>query len=443
VATVAEVLLWGRTIGAVSLEEGASIAAYQYAPAFLASGIELSPISMPLSPRVYQFPSLPQVSFHGLPGLLADSLPDKFGNALIDAWLATQGRRPESFNSVERLCYIGVRGMGALEFAPAKGPPLRRWAKVQVDELVKLASQVLTHRASLQVSFAPGTRHHGLQELLRVGTSAGGARAKAIVAWNRDTNEVRSGQVKAPAGFDYWLLKFDGVSANKDKELEDPKGYTVIEYAYALMAADAGIEMSECRLLEENGRRHFMTRRFDRLSDGGKLHMQSLAALAHFDFNSAGAYSYEQAFHVIKRLGLSMRAREEQFRRMIFNVVARNQDDHVKNIAFLMDQAGAWSLSPAFDVTYAYNPTGLWTNRHQMTIDGKTDDFTLQDFKAVAQVAGLKRGRPEAILTEVIDTVKEWPRYAQTAGVPGSQRDKITRTLRLKFDRRGILTSQR
>jgi serine/threonine-protein kinase HipA len=408
----------------------------------LTSGIELSPITMPLSPRVYQFPSLPLISFYGLPGLLADSLPDKFGNALIDAWLATQGRRPEGFNAIERLCYIGVRGMGALEFAPAKGPPLKGSAKVQVDELVKLASEVLTHRATLQASFAPGRRHDGLRELLRVGTSAGGARAKAIVAWNRDTNEVRSGQVKAPAGFDFWLLKFDGVSANRDKELEDPKGYTVIEYAYALMAADARIEMAECRLLEETGRRHFMTRRFDRLSDGGKLHMLSLAALAHFDFNSARVYSYEQAFDVIKRLGLSMRAREQQFRRMIFNVVARNQDDHVKNIAFLMDKAGAWSLSPAFDVTYAYNPTGLWTNRHQMTINHKTDDFTREDFKAVAQVAGLKRGRADDILSEVMDTVKEWPRYAKTAGVLGSHHDRIARTLRLKFDRRGILTSQ-
>jgi serine/threonine-protein kinase HipA len=440
-ATVAEVRLWGRSIGAVSLEEGARAAAFQYEPAFLASGIELSPLAMPLSRRIYQFPSLPEVSFHGLPGLLADSLPDRFGNALIDAWLATQGRRPENFNAVERLCYIGVRGMGALEFAPAKGPPLQRSAQVNVEELVKLASEVLTHRASLQVSFAPGRRHEGLQEMLRVGTSAGGARAKAIVAWNRSTNEVRSGQVKAPAGFDYWLLKFDGISANKDKELEDPKGYTVIEYAYALMAADAGVEMSECRLLEEGGRRHFMTRRFDRLSDGGKLHMQSLAAMGHFDFNSAGAYSYEQAFDVIKRLGLAMHAREQQFRRMIFNVVARNQDDHVKNIAFLMDQAGAWSLSPAFDVTYAYNPTGPWTSRHQMTINGKSDDFTREDFKAVAQVAGLKHGKSETILTEVMDTVKEWPRYAQAAGVLGSQRDKITGTLRLKFNRDGILTS--
>jgi serine/threonine-protein kinase HipA len=303
--------------------------------------------------------------------------------------------------------------------------------------------QVLTNRASLQVSFAPGRRHEGLQEMLCVGTSAGGARAKAIVAWNRNTNEVRSGQVKAPAGFDYWLLKFDGVSANKDKELEDPKGYTVIEYAYALMATDAGIEMSECRLMEEGGRRHFMTRRFDRLSDGGKLHMQSLAVLTHFDFNTAGAYSYEQAFDAIKRLGLSMRVREQQFRRMLFNVVARNQDDHVKSIAFLMDKAGAWALSPAFDVTYAYNPTGLWTSRHQMTINGITDDFTREDFDAVAQVAGLKRGRPETILSEVMDTVREWPRYAKAAGVLVSQRDEITRAFRLKFDRRGILTSQR
>jgi serine/threonine-protein kinase HipA len=254
---------------------------------------------------------------------------------------------------------------------------------------------------------------------------------------------VRSGQVKAPPGFDYWLLKFDGVSANKDKELEDPKGYTAIEYAYALMANDAGIEMSECRLLEENGRRHFMTRRFDRLSDGGKLHMQSLAALAHFDFNSAGAYSYEQAFDVIKRLGLPMHAREQQFRRMVFNVVARNQDDHVKNIAFLMDKSGTWSLSPAFDVTYAYNPDGLWTSRHQMTLNGKADAFSREDFQAVAQVAGLKRGRTEAILMAVIGAVKAWPRYAEAAGVIDSQREAIAQTVRLKFNRRGILTSQK
>src|SRR5208337_3910147 len=299
--------------------------------------------------------------------------------------------------------------MGALEYAPAIGPKPQQAKKIEINALVKLASEVLSHRKNLKTTFASASRKNALNDILRVGTSAGGARAKAVIAWNRETNEVRSGQSEAGKGFDYWLLKFDGVTGNKDKELEDPKGYGAIEYAYYLMAKAAGITMSECRLLEEGGRRHFMTRRFDRLEDGSKLHMQSLAALAHFDFNSAGAYAYEQAFDVIKRLALPMQAREQQFRRMIFNVVARNQDDHVKNIAFLMDKAGAWALSPAFDVTYAYNPAGLWTSRHQMTINGKTDEFTREDFKAVAQVAGLKRGRPEAILTEVTDAVKEWP----------------------------------
>lgn len=432
-ATVAEVRLWGRTIGAVSLEDGTRFAAFQYEPAFAASGIELSPLVMPLASRVYQFPSLPEESFRGLPGMLADSLPDRFGHALIDAWLATQGRKPESFNAVERLCYIGVRGMGALEYAPSAGPPLRASRKVSVDALVALASDVLAHRDSLEVSFAPGRRHEGLTEILRVGTSAGGARAKAVIAWNPETNEVRSGQVKAPAGFGYWLLKFDGVTANKDKELEDPRGYTVIEYAYFLMARDAGIEMTDCRLLEEGARRHFMTRRFDRDGGGGKLHMQSLAALAHLDFNSAGIYGYEQAFDAMKRLGLPMRCLEQQFRRMLFNVVARNQDDHVKNIAFLMDKDGAWALSPAFDVTYAYNPAGRWTARHQMTLNGKTDDFERKDFRACAQVAGLKRGRDEEILDEVVTAVRQWPRYAREAGVPLRQSEPIMRALRLEF----------
>lgn len=435
-ATVAEVRLWGRAIGAASLEDDARIAAFQYLPAFAASGIELSPLVMPLSERVYQFPALPTVSFHGLPGLLADSLPDRFGHALIDAWLATQGRTPSSFNAIERLCYIGVRGMGALEYAPAAGPPLRRSARVSVDALVELASEVLTHRDSLQVSFAPGERHEGLEEILRVGTSAGGARAKAVIAWNPDTNEVRSGQVKAPEGFSYWLLKFDGVSANRDKELEDPRGYTSIEYAYSLMARAAGIDMTECRVLEEGGRRHFMTRRFDRESDGSKIHMQSLAALAHFDFNSAGAHSYEQAFDVIRRLGLPMRALEQQFRRMLFNVVARNQDDHVKNIAFLMDKGGQWSLTPAFDVTYAFNPEGAWTARHQMSINGKTDGFTREDFRACARNAGLKGGRDAEILGEVSEAVSDWPRYAREAGVSDRQREQVRRALRLQFPAR-------
>jgi serine/threonine-protein kinase HipA len=433
--TVAKVKLWGRTIGAVSLEDGGSYAAFQYDPAFTQSGIEISPITMPLSDQVYVFPELSQRTFHGLPGLLADSLPDRFGNALIDAWLATQGRTPESFNAVERLCYTGTRGMGALEFAPTMGPKPQRAKKIEIDALVELASEVLTHRKNLKTTFASEKRKNALSDILRVGTSAGGARAKAVIAWNRETNEVRSGQVEAGNGFDYWLLKFDGVTGNKDKELEDPKGYGVIEYAYYLMAKAAGITMSECRLLEEGGRRHFMTRRFDRLDGGEKLHMQSLCALAHFDFNNAGAYAYEQAFLVIRQLNLPMQAVEEQFRRMAFNIIARNQDDHVKNIAFLMDKAGRWSLAPAFDVIYSYNPDGDWTARHQMTMNGKRDGFKLADFRACAKGALMKRGRAEAIVEEVCAAVAKWPDYAEQAQVTKDRRKKIQHVLRLELPR--------
>ncbi|MCH7840383.1 MAG: type II toxin-antitoxin system HipA family toxin [Planctomycetes bacterium] len=429
-STVAEVRLWGRTIGAVSLDEGEDVVAFEYAPSFAASGIEISPLTMPLSNRVHTFPDLSRKTFYGLPGLLADSLPDKFGRALIDAWLATQGRQPDSFNAVERLCYTGERGMGALEFVPAIGPKVRPAGRIQIDKLVELASEVLVSRNDLRVSFADESRERALTDILRVGTSAGGARAKAVIAWHPSTNEVRSGQVPAAKGFEYWLLKFDGVKGNRDKELEDPQGYGVIEYAYYRMAKDCGIDMSECRLFEENGRRHFMTRRFDRLAGGEKLHMQSLGALAHYDFNMAGAYGYEQALLVIRQLELPMRAIEEQFRRMVFNIVARNQDDHVKNIAFLMDKSGQWSLSPAFDMTYSFNPSGSWTASHQMTLNGKRDDFTLDDFKACARTASMKRGRADAIVNEVRETVSRWKGYAEEAGVPVSVRDQIQRTLR-------------
>ena len=430
---IARVQLWGRTIGAVSLAEGRDYAAFQYDPAFAASGIELSPVVMPLSERVYEFPALPRNTFHGLPGLLADSLPDKFGHALIDAWLATQGRTAESFSAVERLCYTGTRGMGALEFAPAVGPQPRKAVKIEIDALVRLASDVLSHRNELQATFAGAAREKALNDILRVGTSAGGARAKAVIAWNRETNEVRSGQIAAGDGFDYWLLKFDGVTGNKDKELEDPKGYGAIEYAYHLMAKAAGIAMTECRLLEESGRRHFMTRRFDRLAGGEKLHMQSLGALAHFDFNQAGAYAYEQALLTIRQLHLPMAAVEEQFRRMVFNLVARNQDDHVKNIAFLMNKQGQWSLAPAFDVTYSYNQSGSWTATHQMTLNGKRDGFTSEDFAAVAKSALMKRGRAGTILEEVRTAVTRWPEFAAEAKVAEEWREKIQRTHRLSF----------
>ncbi len=432
--TLAKVILWGRTIGAVSLEDNSEIAAFQYTPEFVGSRIEVSPIAMPLGDSIYQFPELPKNTFHGLPGLLADSIPDKFGNALIDAWLARQGRTPGSFNSVERLCYTGSRGMGALEFVPSKGPQAKSAQLIDIDILVQLASDILRQRNELDVSFQNDVAAgNALTDILRVGTSAGGARAKAVIAWNPLTNEVRSGQVKAGDGFEYWLLKFDGVSGNKDKELDDPQGYGAIEYAYYLMAVEAGINMTECRLLEENGRRHFMTKRFDRLSNGEKLHMQSLCGLAHYDFNAAGAYGYEQALLIMRQLKLPMAAIEEQYRRMVFNILARNQDDHVKNIAFLMDKKGVWTLAPAFDMTYSYNPAGAWTSTHQMTLNGKRVGFTIEDFKACAETASLKRGRAESIVSDVRKAVSKWTEFATEASVAAVWRKEIKKNLRLEL----------
>jgi len=431
--TIAEVRMWGRQIGAVTVGGPGQVAAFEYTDSFRKSGIDVSPITMPLGPQVFRFPDLPKESFHGLPGLLADSLPDKFGNAVIDAWLATQGRLPDEIDAVERLCYTGKRGMGALEFKPAQGPQSEKSTPIHVDALVELASEVLSGRESFQTFLNDAEKAEALRDILRVGASAGGARAKAVIAWNPKTNEVRSGQVKAPPGFEHWILKFDGVSNNRDRDLADPQGYGAIEYAYSLMARAAGIRVPESRLFEENGRRHFMVRRFDRTDTGEKLHMQSLAALAHFDFNAAGAHSYEQALVVMRRLSLPMEDVEEQFRRMVFNVVARNQDDHVKNIAFLMNKQGAWSLSPAFDVIYSFNPSGVWTSMHQMSLNQKRDGFTKDDFRAVAETASMKRGRSDAILTEVVDAVRRWREFAAKAGVTPTQTEQIANAHRLQF----------
>jgi serine/threonine-protein kinase HipA len=431
--TVAEVKLWGKSIGAVSWDEGAGLAHFEYDPDFIRSGIEVAPLTMPLSKQIYTFPALPRETFHGLPGLLADSLPDDFGNALINVWLANQGRSPETFNPVERLCYTGIRGMGALEYLPSQGPFKGKSEPVDVKALVELASKILTKRNALEGSFDPGLREDSLQDILRVGTSAGGARAKAIIAWNQKTNEVRSGQVKAGKGFSYWLLKFDGVSGNRDKELDDPAGYGLIEHAYYHMAKKAGIDMEESRLLKENGRSHFMTRRFDRTDTGQKIHMQSFCAMEHFDFKKAGAHSYEQALRTIRMLGMPMAMIEEQFRRMAFNIIGRNQDDHVKNIAFLMDKAGNWSLSPAFDMTYSYNPQGDWTSRHQMSLNSKRDDFTIEDFKACAKNAAMKRGRAEEIVRQVQEAVLQWKQFADESGVPPFVADGIAKAHRTEI----------
>ncbi len=427
--TLAEVRLWGRTIGAVSVQPNELVGSFQYDADFARSQVQVSPIVMPLTTSVYRFPQLSTASFHGLPGLIADSLPDKFGNALIEAWLASQGRSPASFDAVERLCYTGNRGMGALEFEPASRQQDLKSEVIHVGELVKLASQILSNRSGLSLGFAENDRCDALGDILRVGTSAGGARAKAVIAWNESTQEIRSGQTVVDDGFSHWLIKFDGVASNRDRELDDPLGFGTIEYAYFAMATAAGIRMSECRLLDEGPRRHFLTKRFDRDFQGAKVHMQSLAALNHFDFNLAGAYSYEQAFATIRTLGIGIKATEEQFRRMVFNILARNQDDHVKNIAFLMNKQGKWALSPAFDVTYSFNPAGDWTSRHQMTINGKRANFTLDDLRVCARTASIKRGRVETIYEEVRHAVQRWPDFAAKAGVSAKWADEIAGNL--------------
>jgi serine/threonine-protein kinase HipA len=433
--TVASVRLWGSEIGAISLAGDGSVASFDYDPDFAAAGIELSPLRMPATRgRIYRFPELAKTSFQGLPGLVADSLPDRFGNALIDAWLATRGRAPGNFDPVERLCYVGRRGMGALEFEPSRGPDPAVDDELDVPALVELSGEVLAQRADLSESLAAPAKRRAMEEILRVGTAAGGARPKALIAWNPETEEVRSGQVDTPSGFELWILKFDGVD-DASRDLGHSKGYGAIEWAYSEMARQAGIEMTACRLLEENGRRHFMTRRFDRSADGDKLHMQSLAALDHLDFELGEAHSYEQAFGVIRRLGLSAEVAEEQFRRMVFNVVGRNQDDHVKNISFLMDRRGQWSLSPAFDVVYSFNPEGRWTRVHQMSINGKRDGFTVADLDQTASMAGLRRGAARRILGDVIAVVKRWPEFAADAGIDGETIRSVRSTQRLLFPR--------
>jgi serine/threonine-protein kinase HipA len=421
----ARVVLWGSVIGAVTWLEDREIGVFQYAPDFLGSGIQLAPIMMPLGEFPFEFPALARNTFKGLPGLLADSLPDKYGNAIIDAWLASQGRTAASFHPVERLCYVGSRGMGALEYQPATlGPPTSKRA-VEIASLVDLANRILDERAKFGGVFSGDDDREAISEILRVGTSAGGARAKAILAWNKETNEFRSGQVEAGAGFEYWIMKFDDITSSTDTEVATPKGYGKIEYAYHLMAVEAGIEMTPCRLHHEGGRSHFMAKRFDRSAKGRKLHMQSLGAIAHYDYRQPASYSYNQALQVIRRMGLPRKDMDQQVLRAIFNVVGRNCDDHVKNIAFLMNRRGEWRLSPAFDISYAWNPGGEWTGRHQMSVNGKRNRFELGDLIALAKAADIKKARAEQMIQRVIEVVDRWPDFAVEAGVNDEQIKKI------------------
>jgi serine/threonine-protein kinase HipA len=432
--STAKVMLWGTQVGAVTWVEEQSLGYFQYAFDFLSSGIELSPLIMPLAEAPYSYPALPRDAFKGLPGLLADVLPDKFGNRLIDAWLAEDGRTPNSFTPVERLCYVGKRGMGALEFDPAIKPNANRSTEVDLSRLVNLANQVLDERSNLSGKLTGRGSAEALEDILQVGTSAGGARAKAVLAWHPTTGEFRSGQLDAELGFEHWLLKFDGVANNRDKELADPLGFGLVEYAYHKMAVEAGITMRPCRIQEEGGRSHFMTKRFDRfVNEAGhadKMHVQTLAALQHYDFNDPNGYSYEQALLTIREIGLGNGALEEQFRRAIFNVLSRNQDDHVKNIAFLMDRNGEWSLSPAYDVTYSYNASGEWTSQHQMSMNGKRDDFELDDLINFGRTAGLKPIKSKQVIESIAVAIGQWKKIAKTYGVDKKMAKQIARTHR-------------
>lgn len=413
--TIAEVILWGTKVGTVALADDSNAATFMYDRDFLSSSIELSPIVMPLSPRQYSFAGLPERTFHGLPGLLADSLPDRFGNAVIDQWLAAQGRDPSSFNAVERLCYTGKRGMGALEYKPAVGPDYSKSEKLKVNSLRNLASDVLAKREDIHISADDQT----MSQILQIGTSAGGARAKAIIAWNENTNEIRSGQVETGKDYGYWIIKFDGVSSNGDHKLKDPPVYTRIEYAYYLMAKAAGIKMNKCRLYEENGLYHFMAKRFDRDEiTGKKFHMQTLGAIAHYDYNDPTAYSYEMAAGIIRKLGLSSENMEQLCLRMIFNVLTLNNDDHVKNISFLMNRKGEWSLSPAYDLTLSYNPNNIWLKAHQMSVNGKRTDITAKDIIACAAAMDIPASKCRAMIQKAEQAVYDFKKFAQEAYLP-------------------------
>lgn len=405
----AEVKLWGTRIGVVSVDDQSPFCFFRYDPAFLASGISPSPVKMPLTNEVYQFKTLPLTTFKGLPGLLADILPDRYGNALIDAWLAAEGRPPESLNIIERLCYVGTRGMGALEIYPQTDRFLNKTETIQIEHLVQLSNEILNLKKEQIVHTTDN-----IKDLIKVGTSAGGARAKAIIAYNEQTGEIKSGQINAGKGFTYWLLKLDGID-------QETSMYTRIEYAYYLMAKEAKIDMTESRLLINNGRYHFMTKRFDRkeLTNGTieKVHMQTLGSLIHVDYNEPGIVSYEEVVRIMNQLGCKRVDYEQFFRRMVFNVMSRNQDDHVKNISFLMDKKGQWSLSPAYDMTYAYNPTGKWTSMHQMSIGGKRSNIQLTDIMKSAEAMRITQTQAVIMVNEVKQSLMRWSEFAQRASI--------------------------
>jgi len=427
-ANNAIIQLWGKQVGAVSWMEAENTAYFEFDPAFLSQPWDIAPLTMPLESargRIYRFPELsrPESSFRGLPGLLADMLPDKYGNALINAWLASQGRGQYGINPVETLCFIGSRSMGALEIAPAFRNEEEKSRKIEIEGIISIANKILNSRKQFHADLK-ADEQSALTDILKIGTSAGGARAKAVIAFNDKTKEVRSGQVNLPKGFKHWMIKFDGVS---DNQFGASYGYGRVEMAYHLMARDAGIEMTACRLLEENGRAHFMTRRFDRDDSGNKIHMQSLHAMRHFDFNMVGYFAYEQMFETMRLLGLPYPQAEQMFRRMVFNVLAKNCDDHTKNFAFLMNNKGEWNLAPAFDICHAFRPGSDWVSMQSMTVNGKRENIETADFLQLARMMNIKNARD--LIEQVKSTVKKWNHYAQMVDVDDKLRKAIEKTL--------------
>jgi len=425
--TTAYINIWKHRAGAIAWDDSTGVGSFEFEPSFLKNNLDLAPLKMPVnisSGRIFSFPELrTNNSFRGLPGLLADMLPDRYGNALINAWLARHGRPQNSMNPVEILCFIGKRGMGAMEIEPAfpKGPD--KAGKVEIDDLVRIADDILSGRKEFSASL-PEDEEKAMSDILKMGTSPAGARAKVLIAFNPTTGEVRSGQADAPKGFSQWLLKFDGVT---DAQFGTSNGYGRVEMAYHLMAKDAGLEMTECRLLEEKSRAHFMTKRFDRNPDNRKVHMQSFFALHHFDFNDINSYAYEQLFETMRTLGLPYPQAEQLFRRMVFNVLARNCDDHTKNFAFLMTEDGKWRLSPAFDICHSYRPGSTWVSHQSLSVNGKRQNISRDDFLSVAKQMNIKKA--PSIVAYINKIVSNWLEYAEQTKVTPDLRDSIDKTL--------------
>jgi len=420
----AYVNIWNQRVGAVAWDDENGTASFEYEPEFVQTGLELSPIMMPAeASRNFRFVDHRNTStFKGLPGLLADVLPDKYGNKLINQWLVKNNRPANSINPVETLCFIGQRAMGALEFEPAMPKVKGQSIRLEMSELIDVTSKILSGRQEFLTNLQP-EQEKALQAILKIGTSAGGARAKALIAFNKETQEIRSGQANVPRGFEHYLVKFDGI---EDDQFGTSKGFGRVEMAYYKMALDAGIEMMESELLEENGRAHFMTKRFDRLNGAGKVHVQSFCALRHYDFNDISLYSYEDLFETMRLLVLPYPQAEQLYKRMVFNVIAKNCDDHTKNFAFTMDQSGEWSLSPAFDVCYAYRPSSSWVSQHCLSVNGKRKNIEKADLLEVARKMNIKRAN--AIIDQIDQVIGRWAAYANDQKVDPELRDAIQGT---------------